>query len=680
MNNNFSFDKKLPLALAIALTAATPTTSIAAVNTAELSKNSNAKLETVIVIGEKPTEVRADLAGSVDVIGRDQLDFEHVDDTLELFNKAPGVYLSRYNQGIINTDISIRGFAGDGTTPHGKLLIDDIPANLHNGYSELDQLFPLAIDYIQMFKGTSDPRYGLYNIAGNYSVATRSDVATVVQATLASFDSREIQAYSGREDGDLSHSYSLGYRESEGYRDHTNMDKYALSGRWFYRINDAAEAGIIARTSEYNADAPGYLDQETAKGDPESSASYANQDGGEKSSDHLSAHYNLSVTDNIEWQARAYWQTFERQRWVRFSAAGSVQDRYDDQEQYGAISTISWQVAEPWRINWGVDMERQDVLEQRFGTIGQTRQRDNNNVLRNMDYQFNNVGSYVQVEHTPNDFIRWNIAYRADKLDGDFSQTSAGGVQTDMDMFDFGWIGQPKFNVFVSPTQYITFFANLGRTFQHPFGSSAYTAGDTNARDVSINDGWETGALWSPLEAVELRLSYWEQNADDEYVVVDGNAQNVGETERQGIDASINWQILERVAAWANYSAIDTEIVATDSANSTFLGNELRSIPTYTASVGLDVELSPQLSAKIHIDNQGDYFVNEANTGGKYGDYTLVGANLRYTTSWGSLDFQVNNLFDEYAEYVYDFTQTGIDTIHSPIDGRSFSLSATWNL
>ena len=94
------------------------------------------------LIGDTGSLGRGLLAGSYDITTRDQLQDEHPNDTLELFNKTPGVSLSRYNQGIINTDVAIRGFAGDGTTPHAKLLIDGIPSHLHNGYGELDQLFP----------------------------------------------------------------------------------------------------------------------------------------------------------------------------------------------------------------------------------------------------------------------------------------------------------------------------------------------------------------------------------------------------------------------------------------------------------------------------------------------------------------------------------------------------------
>lgn len=647
----------------------------------DLSKAPKSSMETVVVIGTRPELLREDLAGSVDVIGRDELAYQHVNDTLQLFDKAPGVYIARYNQGIINTDIAIRGFAGDGSTPHAKLLIDGIPSNLHNGYSELDQLFPLGIGSIQLFKGTSDPRYGTYNIAGNYQVTSRSDIDnSEIEVTAGSYDAREVQGYIGRRDGELTHNYAFGYRASDGYRDHTDLEKYSVSGRWFYQFADDSTLGFIARASGYEGDAPGYLDKATAHSDPTASASYANQDGGEKSTHHYSLHYNKPLNDAVEWQMKLYSQHFERERWVRFSQSGSMQDRYDDQDHQGAITTLVWKLDDAWRLDVGGDIEQQDIVEQRFGTIGQTRQRNTAAVLRDYRYAFDTLGGFVQLEHNPNRFIRWNIAYRVDKLTGDFTQTSVTGLQTDRDMFEFGTIEQPKLNLFVSPNDMLTLFANYGRTFQHPFGASAYTTGDTHAQNVSKNDGWESGAMWSPLSALQTRISYWQQRASDEFVTVDGTPQNVGKTQRKGVDLSANWALNERVSLWGNYSAIETEIVKTGSAETAYKGNALRSIPNYTASLGLSAQLIPKVSAKIHVDSQGSYYINEANLGGKYGDYTLVGFNVNYDDTWGAINLQVNNVFDKYYEYVYDFGQTGADSIHSPGDGANASVSVSWKL
>ncbi len=107
-------------------------------------------MDSIVILGDQSAKAdTSHLAGSTDFITREELEDAHIDDTMELFTKVPGVYFARYNQGIINTDIGIRGFAAEGSTPHAKLLIDGIPSNLHNGYSEMDQLFPLAIDSVE---------------------------------------------------------------------------------------------------------------------------------------------------------------------------------------------------------------------------------------------------------------------------------------------------------------------------------------------------------------------------------------------------------------------------------------------------------------------------------------------------------------------------------------------------
>jgi len=640
------------------------------------------ELDSFIVIGEPSMSLESDVVGSVDYLSQEEIGYKHVDDTLEIFNKLPGVYVARYNQGVINTDVAIRGFAPDGVTPHAKLLIDGIPSNYHNGYNELDQLFPLNIAGIEVFKGTSDPRYGLFNIGGNYNVATRQDDAKQIEVTLGSFNSQEVQTYAGFSDDNFTQSYSLGYRSSEGYRDHTDLDKYALSGSWKWDFdNDDSEFRITARRASYKGDSPGYLSKQEAKDDPTQSASYANQDGGDKETNHISAHWSQMVNDNVQWKFKLYYQEFERERWVRFSDAGSLRDRVDDQDQWGAISTLSWFINDNWELDWGFDYESQDVVEQRFNTIGQVRVRDTNSVRRNNEHEFNSYGTYLKLAHQPTESLRWNIALRADRLSGDGMFTSGANTpQEHREMYDFGTIIQPKFNIIYAMNDAVDVFANAGRSFQHPFGSSAYTSDDRGARDVSINDGWEVGSQWSPSSALTIRLSYWQQEASDEFVVLDGTSQNVGETERQGIDLAFNGQLSKAWSYWGSFTTIDSEIVRTSDSGAANEGNELRSIPDYTASLGINYQATPKLITRVHLDAQGDYHVNEANQGGKFGDYAVLSASADYDTGWGLVKFQLNNITDEEFEYVYDFSDDGTNTIHSPSEGINGSISVMWNL
>jgi iron complex outermembrane receptor protein len=634
------------------------------------------RIDTVVVIGERDRRTSTELAGSLDVIGRAELEYEHVDDTMELFTKVPGVYFTRFNQGIINTDVAIRGFGSDGASPHAKLLIDGIPANLHSGYAELDQLFPLAIDRVEVFKGTSDPRYGLYNIAGSYSVDTRADTdAQELEATFGSYAARELQAYVGDRRGNFSQSYFAGIRDSDGYRDHTSVEKFSASGRWSYDVSEDTSLGLIARTAGYEGDAPGYLTREEARHRPRDSAGYANQDGGEKTSDHVSLHLDTQAMEDVDWQLKAYWQTFERERWVRFSADAALQNRFDDERQMGAISTLRWAFSDEWRLNWGIDVERQRVIEQRFGTTGQSRRRDSANVLRNRHYDFETRGSYVQIEHAPSKLVSWNAAVRVDRIDGTFHQRNSAGARSDLDIYRFGSIVQPKANFFIAPSDRLTLFANVGRSFQHPFGIDAFTVGSRTARDVSINDGWESGFHWTSPHGWSARISYWQQRARDEFVSVDGTARNVGKTDREGFDVAGTWTLNDQFALWANYTTVDSSIERPSDSQLALAGNSLRTIPDYTASAGMSYSLTQALTVRLHVDSQGDYYVNEANVGGRFGGYTLVNTSFDYRTLWGSVSLQINNLTDEFYEYVFDFSEDGTQTIHSPGDGLNASLS-----
>ena len=636
----------------------------------------SARIDTVLVIGERERRSSTELAGSLDVVGRSELEYEHVDDTMELFTKVPGVYFTRFNQGIINTDVAIRGFGSDGASPHAKLLIDGIPSNLHNGYAELDQLFPLAMDSLEVFKGTSDPRYGVYNIAGSYSVQTRADAdVQEVEATLGSYDAREVQAYFGDRRGPLSHSYFAGIRDTKGYRDHTSLEKFSASGRWFYDFTDRTSLGLIARAAGYEGDAPGYLTRDEARDRPRSSAAYADQDGGEKFTEHASLHFSTHWSDERQWQLKTYWQTFERERWVRFSADANVQNRFEDERHIGAISTLRWQLNNEWRLNWGADVEQQKVLEQRFGTIGQSRRRDATTVLRDRHYDLETYGSYLHLEHAPSDVVSWNAAVRVDRIDGNFHARSATGARTDLEIYRFGTIIQPKVNLFIAPHEQFTLFANAGRSFQHPFGMDAFTSGSRTARDVSVNDGWESGVHWTSPACASLRLSYWQQHASDEFVTIDGTPRNVGETDRDGIDVAGTWSLNDRVALWANYTLVDSSIERPSDSQLSLMGNQLRTIPDYTASAGLTLSATSALSVRLHVDSQGDYYVNEANVGGRFGGYTLVNTALDYRTQWGGVSLQINNLFDDFYEYVFDFSEDGAATIHSPGDGINASLS-----
>jgi iron complex outermembrane receptor protein len=633
----------------------------------------NIELDSVIVLGKKEQVSTTDksLAGSVDVITRDELEYEHVTDTLELFTKTPGVVLSRYSQGIVNTEISIRGFSGDGETPNAKLVVDGIPSNLFSGLSELDYLFPTNIQNIQVLKGTSDATTGLFATAGNYKVETRKDTGKQLQFGYGSFQTREMQGYYGEKQGDLTQNYAMGYRKGNGFRDHTENEKIALSGRWQLDF-DQSTLALSAKYGKYNSpEAPGYMPKAQARADRTGVAPNALNDSGEKEFKHLSLHYDYFFNDDVDVSLKTYWQNFDRERNVRFVGSPGLENRYEEQTSTGLIAKLNWKISPLWSFESGYDIEHQEVSEfrQRLTTI-----------RRDARYDFTAQGIYAKFENKPLDWLRWNFAYRIDRLTSDPKNSFVNnGTTLVTTLLDDQTIVQPKFNAFANLTEQQTLFVNAGRSFQTPTGTDLNTRGGTVPVDVAINDGWELGLKSAWLSDLNTRVSYWQQKAENEFINIDGTRRLLGATRRQGVDASFDYQLNDYLSFWGNVSKVYAKIDEPNVQNPSFQGNSIRGIPDHTASLGLQLTPNSDWIARLHIDRQGAYYVNESNQGGKYGAYTLTNANIDYKTSWGRVSLLANNIFDKYYEYVYDFSSTGATNQlnFAPGAGRNFMLTAT---
>lgn len=214
----------------------------------------------VVVTGTRLPRSGDEVLTSVDVLGGDLAQRQSVDNTWELFARLPGVTLTDFNQGNTSGRFSIRGFNGEGEINAVKLLIDGIPSNANDGGMVfIDMVMPLDIAAVELVRGTADPRYGLHNIAGNANILTRIGGTYLDARALAgAFGTYEGQVSAGIERGGFSQNYFVGYRQTDGFREHADLRRANLAGKWFYDLGGAT-VGAIARYSAAKAQEPGYL-------------------------------------------------------------------------------------------------------------------------------------------------------------------------------------------------------------------------------------------------------------------------------------------------------------------------------------------------------------------------------------------------------------------------------------
>ncbi|MGY4494012.1 TonB-dependent receptor [Pseudomonas sp. TE3610] len=614
---------------------------------------------------------------SVDILGGDVIEKMPVTYSWELFSRVPGVELTEFNQGTTSGKISFRGFNGEGEVNAVKLLIDGIPSNSNDGNMPfMDMVFPLDIDNIEVVRGTSDPRYGLNNIAGNVNINTRiGGDYTKARVRYGSYGTRETQLAKGIETANWTQNYFLAYQKSDGYRDHADQDRVSVAGKWFYTPDDEAyRIGLILRHYEGQADEPGYLTGSNAHSHPTMTNPYNDTDQGTRRMNSASLHLDTDVAPNVSLSAKAYLNTFDDRRWTRYWSTSTQQERDAYETQYGAITSLTWRPQVDWlhalALESGLDTQRQQNVSERYSTVERVRTAQ----TRDQHFDFNTVGGYVQAVIEPTDTLKIIPAYRVDKLSGDYTDELTG---LSYNMNDYGLIKQPKLSVVYSPWTVASLYANWGRTFQVGTGSSSYKVPpQTDDLAPSINDGWETGVKFTPTRWLDGRLAYWQQTASGEVSRrlndPTGASDNVGRTRRWGYDLQLNLHPGERTEAWLAYSWQYSKILKAGATYPDSAGNEIDHVPHHVYNAGASYQLTPSVQVSGWMNGQSDYYLEKNNTQGRYGAYVLfnLGATWKITEHL-SVDVQLKNLANRYYEYVWYDPDGAQAALHSPGDGRA---------
>ncbi|SEN09815.1 iron complex outermembrane recepter protein [Sphingomonas gellani] len=627
----------------------------------------------IVVTAHSMARSTQNVLSSVDLLGGDIAQRQNVDNSWELFARLPGVVLTDFNQGTTSGRFSIRGFNGEGEINAVKLLIDGVPSNDNaGGMPFIDMVPPLDIDRVELVRGTSDPRWGLHAIAGSADIRTRIGGTYLdAKALSGAFGTVDAQLSAGVETGALSQNYLVSYRRTDGYRDHADLDRLNLAGKWFVDMG-AARVGVIARYSTADAEEPGYLTDADAYTARRRSYSVSQTDGGTREMAQYSLHLDADLADTLALTAIGYANTLRDDRFVRFSANVAQQRRYTDERQYGTVAALHWHPVVPFlhdlMIEGGGDVQWQHNVSQRWTADRRVL------VARTRDQQFDLTvgGGYLQAIIRPTRWLTLTPAWRLDGVSGDFHNRASG---TSAPINRYGTISQPKMSAAITPLGGVTLYGNYGRTFQIGAGSGAYLVAP-RVRDVdpSINTGWEGGLKLSRGRWLTARIAAWQQTASGELRRrlndPGGDFDNLGRTRRRGIDVEANVTPLPGLSGWASWSHQRARILVPDPASPGQAGNAIDHVPAnvYTAGIEWTPGASP-LRLSLWGNGQSAYELTPANDQGRFGSYVQVTAEAGWRlTRQVELSLQLRNMLNDLYEYVwFDGTQR----LHAPADPRS---------
>ena len=629
---------------------------------------------------------------SVDVMGGDQVETKNVGASWELLGQMPGMQLTETRQGAESGKVTFRAFNGEGYLNGIKTLIDGVPSNVNSGNQRfIDMIFPLEVAYIEVVRGTNDPRYGLHNIGGNINLATRQGGHyTDTRLSVGSFDTHQLQFAMGRERDGFAQNYFVGTQDSNGYRDHDQSRKHTLAGKWFWgTAEDVAQFGITARTYTQRAEEPGFMTAEELATNRRGSQRRNAHDISDRDMQQLSTRLDLHLADTVHVANTLYYNRYEDDRRVTFSdyPVGNAprQRRQWDETQTGWMSTVTWAARPAFTLEGGFNAEHQDNGYRRL-RYGYSEPTDFTappaRVQNDERYHLDNLGAYVQAVITPLPSLRVVPAYRVDRFDGRtrLMDGSTAPLQ------HYGSIGQPKLSVVYTLSPAWNLYANWGRTFQVLTGSTApaYLQPGQPTYRPSLNTGKEAGLKYSPHAGLQARLALWQQDATDEManMPATGTVLALGQTRRRGVDLQVNATVGERWTLWASHAYQEARVVRLeDEQGRSLAGKEVFSTPRHISNIGARLQASERWTVELQGRMQGDYYIDARNEAGKYGGFAVLDLSTGYQLSDSlSVDLQVKNLTGrEYVYAWYDtfFWGSQARPMFSPSSGRSVFVSLT---
>ena len=658
------------------------------------SSGATTSMGTVEVRSSRGQLTANEVLTSVDVLGAEDIEDKNVSQSWELLGLMPGMQLTETRQGAESGKVSFRAFNGEGYLNAIKTLIDGVPSNVNSGNQRfIDMLFPLEIDYIEVVRGTNDPRYGLHNIGGNINFGTRQGGDyTDARLSYGSFDTRGAQVAVGREHGGFAQNYFVGVLASDGYRDHDSSEKYSVGGKWFYgSLEDGMRIGLTARAYHHEADEPGFMTAGELRANRRSSDLRNRNDGDERDMRQAALHMDFALTEGLVLGSKLYYNRYEDDRRVTFSdmPTGNAprQRRLWDERQAGLLATLTWKASDALTWEGGLNYEQQDnrYRRERFSYAEPTDFDGVPARIQNDDaHTFDNWGAYVQAIYQPTEALKIVPAYRVDRFDG--TTHLLGGIRAPVQ--DYGTIGQPKLSVVYALTPQTNVYANWGRTFQVLTGATApayLTPGQAVMRP-STNTGVEAGIKFSPFAGVQARIAVWQQDAENEIsnMPATGTTVVLGKTRRRGVDMQVDAALGERWTVWASHAYQEAKIERDGRAPDLSLeGREVAATPRYISNLGIDFQATDALRLGLQGRVQGDYYLEERNVAGKFGGFAVLDLSAKYNINPRlSLDLQVKNA--TAREYVYawydSFFWETVQPMFSPSAGRSLYVGFNMKL
>lgn len=618
----------------------------------------NTIIEQELVTATRHSSPALPVATSINVIDAEQIRLSGAQKVSQVLSSAAGIQLQDADgSGGRNVTVSMRGFGGNAGN-NTLILVDGRKLNNPTLASpSLNAVSLKDVARIEVMQGSAGVLYGDQAVGGVINIVTREpekgDVDAHIEVTAGADDLRRVT-------GSLSHKLNSGvyYRVSaedqsaDNFRDNNEQEYNNVLAKLGW---DFSGGDVFAEYQRIDDDLrlPGAVSDEQAADNPRQTNTPNNY------SDHdtemVRVGGDIALTN--EWQLLAEYSDREDKGVSSFS--GSVLQQQTDVKSFtprvvGELNTQSGTAV----VTAGYDRIRSDYSRQSaFGGVDMAQELD---------------AYYAQMVWPLNQAFTTTAGLRYANVD-DRNQVAATRHDDNLKAYELGvsWQLTDNSRLFARTADAFR-FANVDE--------NGYTLPEVDFLKPQESDSIEVGAEWSN-DSVNATVTVFDMSVNNE-LMYDSSANfgfganiNLPESDRQGVNTRIEYQLAQDWQLLANASYIDAEL-----SSGTFKGNDVPYVASELANLTVVYSATPDVTVYVDVGYTGDRYRagDDANAEGKVGSVTVVNANVNWQYQSVELGLRVNNLTDrDYANYHSASPWSG--NTQYPQPGRNVAFTAAYH-
>jgi outer membrane receptor protein involved in Fe transport len=594
-------------------------------------------LDTVVVTGTAQRSTKSEvsstpesLPASVTVISAEEIERRPISHYTDLFRPVAGMTIARFQPGGLAVGMAMRGYSNGN---HGRELariVDGMPMSTvgNIGSADLNWIMPEMIERVEVIRGPFSAEYGEDALGGAINMMSkRAEATPLLGLSGGSFDTtRGMASYSrGTETlpGGLVPYVAAEVFNTEGWQ---NNSAY-LRQNGFAKLSKDLEGGVLsARIQAAAGDwgAPNYFPIAAYRnGTVSERAAVSPSDGGISGMRMAVVNWKPSDADN-GWTVNAYAYNNE---FIRYATTYTTQQQVrttDRRNVTGGTVKRAWSgdvAGMAGQILVGTDLRYDDASTAKSNTVARRFQSWQYDV----DYNRTLAAGFTQGQIKPFDWVKLTLGGRYDQAWFDIDNRRSPALSATQETGAFS----PKAGITVTPLGGLDVFFNYGEGFRMPNVPDELRTNPAMKAQKLVSQ--EAGVQVDLPMASTLRTTVWHTRQESEIRSVGGVYQNLGASQRDGIDVEGRTHLIrdkdDLLSLYASFTRVAAKLI--NRAPST----KVTDVPDYITTFGgegrHDFDNGDHLSGSLNIQINGrKYSAEDASIRTK--PYEVVQSRLEY--------------------------------------------------